>query len=247
MASKIAQIDSISDARPITAADVLNVIEDNMCRSNRAILLREFPLAPGTRGRSKYRIDGLLVRTQGGRPDEFTAIEVKVCRKDFERELADPEKRARAMQYVHAFYFAVPSGLVHPHEVPKECGLMWTGKSGAPCMVKYIRPRTPEPPPTVMIRDLVRAAHRKGLHDAAQEHRLTAWTEIDMMGECLSILSEGFGSDEPYSEYLTEVLNDVYRELGRQGRPDEALRMRQHLNAARANAGKLLAISDESD
>jgi len=105
----------------------------------------------------------------------------------------------------------------------------------------------PEPPPQAMIRDLVRAAHRKGLVDASQERRLTAWPELDLMGEYLAGLSKSFFADDPEIEDIKYVLKTVWRQLDRQGRPDDARRMRKHLNAARANAGKLLAISDESD
>ncbi|WP_199200454.1 MmcB family DNA repair protein [Alkalicaulis satelles] len=248
MTSKSASSESLRDSLPATAADVLQVIEDAYCRSDRYILLREFPLQPGERGHSKHRIDGLLVRTQTGRPDELTAIEVKVSRKDFERELADPEKRARAMRFANSFYFAVPAGLISGDEVPDDCGLFWTSKNAAPCIIKGAPLNlTPEPPSKDMIRDLVRAAHRKGLVDASQDHRLTAWPEIELMGESLAELSKSFFRDDPEFDNIKYVLDIVIRQLHRQGRPAEAAEIRKRLNAARANVGKFLVNPEQSD
>ena len=53
------------------------------------------------------------------------AYEVKVSRHDFFRELEKPEKRQAALSVSNQFYFAVPSGLVSPAEVPKEAGLIY--------------------------------------------------------------------------------------------------------------------------
>lgn len=53
------------------------------------------------------------------------AYEVKVSRHDFFRELEHPEKRQAALSVSNRFYFAVPSGLVSPVEVPKEAGLIY--------------------------------------------------------------------------------------------------------------------------
>lgn len=43
--------------------------------------------------------------------------EVKVSRSDYRRELLEPGKRSLAVEWCHAFYFAVPDGLVTADEV----------------------------------------------------------------------------------------------------------------------------------
>jgi hypothetical protein len=52
------------------------------------------------------------------------AFEVKVSRGDFLREIAEPVKRAGAMQLSNQFYFITPPKLVKVHEIPDDCGLM---------------------------------------------------------------------------------------------------------------------------
>lgn len=237
-----------SAVEPVTTAgEVLDVIESLECRSGRSILLREFPLAPEGRGHSKYRIDGLLVRTQSGRRDEFTAYEVKISRKDFLSELADPYKRERAMALSHRFYFAVPYGLIEPHEVPPECGLLWLSKNGGMVIRKVAKYREPEPPCAVMIRDLVRCAHRKGLHDASAAHRLDGWEHIDALAGLVSHLTEIYDRDDPTVEYIASTLADIERALYRQGRPDESRQVRTYRQNAITNAGILLEEARQAD
>lgn len=52
------------------------------------------------------------------------AVEIKVSRGDFFRELNNPKKRAYFQSISHEFYFAAPSGLIKPAEVPEGCGLL---------------------------------------------------------------------------------------------------------------------------
>ena len=68
------------------------------------------------------RID-LWVMDTWGRMNAI-AYEVKISRGDFRRELAKPDKREAAMAVSNQFYFATPSGLVVPSEVPEGCGLV---------------------------------------------------------------------------------------------------------------------------
>lgn len=48
--------------------------------------------------------------------------EVKVSRADYRKELRQPWKREKAVGYCHAFYFAVPLGLLDPFEVELRVG-----------------------------------------------------------------------------------------------------------------------------
>lgn len=73
------------------------------------------------------------------------AYEVKVSRGDFARELANPAKRAAAMEVSNQFFFAAPGGLIAPAEVPEGCGLVEV--RGEISTVVVPAPRREIPPP----------------------------------------------------------------------------------------------------
>lgn len=58
------------------------------------------------------------------------AVEVKVSRADFMRELERPEKRAGFEAMANEFWFCTPAGLVKDDEVPEGCGLLVTRGNG---------------------------------------------------------------------------------------------------------------------
>lgn len=86
--------------------------------------------------------------------------EVKVSRADYRKELRQPWKRERAISLTHAFYFAVPLGLLTPEErehrgsqrdgqktlwVPEDVGLVEVHGGG--CRVVHQAPVRLEPEP----------------------------------------------------------------------------------------------------
>jgi len=73
------------------------------------------PQMAGTR-----RIDAVAVKPSWAKPC-ITAYEVKVSRSDFTGDDKWPEY----LDYCHRFYFACPSGLIAPNELPNEVGLYW--------------------------------------------------------------------------------------------------------------------------
>lgn len=52
------------------------------------------------------------------------AYEIKCSREDFWSELRRPQKRARAMEISHQFFFVAPKHLIQPSEIPEGCGLI---------------------------------------------------------------------------------------------------------------------------
>ncbi len=56
--------------------------------------------------------------------------EVKISRSDFLREMKDPDKRAWAMEVCNEFWFAAPSGVIQPGELPDGCGLLIVTQKG---------------------------------------------------------------------------------------------------------------------
>jgi hypothetical protein len=52
------------------------------------------------------------------------AYEVKCSRADFWQEVKRPQKRQRAEEISHQFYFVAPKHLIQPSEIPEGCGLV---------------------------------------------------------------------------------------------------------------------------
>ncbi|HYG60717.1 MAG TPA: MmcB family DNA repair protein [Symbiobacteriaceae bacterium] len=71
------------------------------------------------------KIDALAIKPSWSNPC-FTAYEVKVSRNDFMRD----DKWANYRNYCHRFYFACPSGLIKPEELPEDVGLVWVNADG---------------------------------------------------------------------------------------------------------------------
>lgn len=77
------------------------------------------------------------------------AIEVKVSRSDFQREIEDPSKRGKWDPLCTEFYFATPTGLVKPDEIPEGCGLFTVSESeGGRFVVKTAKKARQRPMPT---------------------------------------------------------------------------------------------------
>lgn len=215
--------DLTAEAARLTATDILDILERNFTSRHpgQFVLFREFPLEPESRGRSNYRIDGLLVKLSHARRADRTAIEVKVSRADFQRELLNPEKRRRAMRITDRFYFAVPYGLIGADEAPDDCGLYWIHPDEfAPTVVKTPRLIPAPAPDWPLVRDMIWRAFALGQEDAARRNPLAAWPEVEHLAE---IAADPFAEDSE----RTEALEDFKRALLRCGRKDEAQRIRK--------------------
>lgn len=214
--------DLIAEAARLTATDILDILERNFTsrRPGQFVLFREFPLEAESRGRSICKIDGLLVKLSHARRADRTAIEVKVSRADFQRELLNPEKRRRAMRIADRFYFAVPYGLIGADEVPDDCGLYWIHPAEfAPTVVKAPKFIPAQAPDWPLVRDMIWRAFALGQEDAARRDPLAAWPEVERLAE---IAANPFAEDAERSE----ALEDFKRALLRHGRKDEARRIR---------------------
>ncbi len=74
--------------------------------------------------KSEQRIDGLALNCYKSKNYRRIAIEVKISRGDFLKEVQNPDKRVGAMMLSNQFYFAAPEGLIKPNELPEDCGLI---------------------------------------------------------------------------------------------------------------------------
>ena len=106
----------------VTANDILKAL-DTYYSDSGLIVIPEVSIAYG----GERRADALVV----GRGNETAiAIEVKVSRQDYRHEVEDSEKRALALELSSQYFFAAPQGMIEPHEVPDECGLLELGVDG---------------------------------------------------------------------------------------------------------------------
>lgn len=74
-----------------------------------------------TTGSHTGRIDLFAISIWG--PTRVVCCELKASRSDFQREIADPRKRKRALEMGTEFVFILPVGMVQPDEIPDGCGL----------------------------------------------------------------------------------------------------------------------------
>jgi len=98
---------------------------------NEVVVFNEFRVEGGYGYVSEKYIDLLVLYCHASKRYERAAYEVKVSRRDFNRELRKPLKRWVGMLFTNRFYFAAPEGLIKRSEVPDDCGLVEVDESGA--------------------------------------------------------------------------------------------------------------------
>ncbi len=95
-----------------------------------------------TQGYSVGILDAWAMKKSWANPC-FIGYEIKVDRQDFLRD----NKWQRYLPSCNELYFACPTGLIRPEEVPADCGLLWLSKNGAMLITKKKAPyRKIEPP-----------------------------------------------------------------------------------------------------
>jgi hypothetical protein len=73
---------------------------------------------------AEQRIDGFAINCYKSKSWRRIAIEIKISRGDFLKEIKNPDKRIGAMMLSNQFYFAAPEGLIKVDELPEDCGLI---------------------------------------------------------------------------------------------------------------------------
>lgn len=115
---------------------------------------RELP--DGTGSAMRRRLDFYALNTWPSKGFRSVAVEVKISRADFRRELAHREKRQPAEQRANECYFAVPHGLVKVDEVPEGWGL-FTADAGGLRLRKNAQWREMEHLPRAFVAQLARS------------------------------------------------------------------------------------------
>jgi hypothetical protein len=93
-------------------------------RHSRDVFVAECKDGP-SQARSHRRLDAWVLRRTWS-PITMIGYEIKESRADFLRD----EKWPDYLPLCHQFYFACPSGLIQPDELPKGVGLVWASKNG---------------------------------------------------------------------------------------------------------------------
>lgn len=88
------------------------------------MLFPELRGGAGYGGQSNRYIDAWAMCVTPSKGNPRTAYEIKTSRPDFLRELKKPAKRKAALLFSNQFYFATPTGIVKPEELPPEAGLI---------------------------------------------------------------------------------------------------------------------------
>lgn len=109
-------------------------------------------------------VDAIAACLVGPGPLELHAFEVKESRKDWQRELEDPDKSGAFRLFCTAFWIVVPAPwkrvVLHPSELRETWGLIEVGP-GDPKVIVEARCRVAEPPTEDFLRALLAAADRR--------------------------------------------------------------------------------------
>lgn len=149
------------------------VTEDDMLRAlwRHAFATGWYPIAQVTHG--NRRIDMLWLRPakkDGIGPYETLAIEVKVSKEDWRRDMQNPAKQQAWRDAATRHAYAVPTGLIYPDQVPAGSGLinvtfsgsqMW-GKAEFVKNAPYINGHAPDLPTRTWLTLLIRLAEVEG-------------------------------------------------------------------------------------
>lgn len=112
-------------------------------------------------------IDFLAINCWPSKNYERVAVEIKVSRADFNREIRDPSKREAFEKICHTFWFCAPEGVVPVDKVPVGCGLIeiveGIGIRGAPGLRETVKAdlREVDDPPIDFWVSLMRQTARK--------------------------------------------------------------------------------------
>lgn len=168
----LSEADFVPPAPIMTSQEILEILEKDVFPAPFWLFVRE--LAVDDWKPSDRRIDAFAMRItsghlprsnktdgiSGGRLLTSWALEVKVTREDFLRELSEPRKRVPAMGLAHRFAFVAPVGVVQKGEVPEGCGLLEIDGSGRISIAVHADYAPPKQPDWRLVASIARAMLR---------------------------------------------------------------------------------------
>lgn len=152
------------------AEDIRAALKRRFVQPSQAIV---FEVAPSTGHGANRHVDAVMMDLYPSRGLALTAIEIKVDRGDFIKEVRQPEKSEAIAKFCDYFVIAAPQGMLKAHELPIAWGLYEITPRGA--LKETVKPReTPhQPVDRAFLAAMLRAASRpaSGLVDAVIEQR----------------------------------------------------------------------------
>jgi hypothetical protein len=124
----------IHEPKKITSGDIHEALKKSFATSG-WVYIKELRAGTGYSSEADRYIDAWLMQTFPSSPMRILAVEIKVERSDFRKEVKHTIKRDSALRISNEFYFAAPSGLIHKDEVPAECGLIEVSDSCAKIVI----------------------------------------------------------------------------------------------------------------
>lgn len=103
--------------------DILRVLEEGIYFGRSYLRFRELRPSVGYK-HDERRIDLWVIECAPSKGMPAHAIEVKVSRSDWLRELKNPKKRRQAMALSNYYWIAAPVGVVDIVELPSQVGLI---------------------------------------------------------------------------------------------------------------------------
>lgn len=110
--------------------------------------IQEFRAGTGYSDSSNRYLDAWIISCFPSSGLVRTAIEIKISRSDFTRELKQPMKRDSALRLCNEFYFAAPKNLIGESELPDEAGLIEVDPLTGKATVKHDAPYRETSPAT---------------------------------------------------------------------------------------------------
>lgn len=128
-------------ALPISASDIRASLK-LAYKAPEAVVA--FEVANATGASARRHVDAVVMDLWPSRGLALTAVEIKVSRSDFQRELKQPEKSEAIAKFCDYFVIAAPKGMIRADELPLAWGL-WEVDGGA--LKVKVRPQKTEAQP----------------------------------------------------------------------------------------------------
>jgi hypothetical protein len=154
----------------MTSSDIHKALKAHYAaRCDGSVYIEEFRAGTGYSPGSERYLDAWVMGTFPSSGLVKTAIEIKVSRSDFTRELRKPIKRDSALRISNVFYFAAPKGLISPAELPVEVGLIEVDEAGFVSVAEEAPYRECERASWVFVASLARRAQSKAARSSSPQ------------------------------------------------------------------------------
>jgi hypothetical protein len=135
-------LDKAPAAKQLTASDIRAALK-LAYKAPEAVV--GFEVSNATGANARRHVDAVVMDLWPSRGLALTAVEIKISRGDFQRELKQPEKSEAIAKYCDFFVIAAPKGLIRADELPLAWGLWEVDAAGA--LKIKVRPQRTEAQP----------------------------------------------------------------------------------------------------